>query len=88
VSSLRITSKEEDYRKVDEEDGNFQEQQLECKLRTYKDALSSIIELQKFSLHHNSKLFDTICRARIPIKNQASWSTTYVQKTLLNYWKQ
>jgi hypothetical protein len=44
----------------EEEDGTFQEQ-LECKLRTYKDALNSIRELQEFSLHHNnSELFDTI----------------------------
>jgi hypothetical protein len=87
VSSLRITSKEEDDRKTDEEeDGTFQEQ-LECKLRTYKDALNSIRELYEFSLHHNnSELFDIIWRARIMTTNQDSWST-YAQKTLLHYWK-
>jgi hypothetical protein len=37
MSSLRITSKEEDDRNSHEEDGTFQEQ-LECKLTAHEDA--------------------------------------------------
>jgi hypothetical protein len=53
------------------------EEQLECKLRTYQDALNSIRELNEFSLHHNnSERFDTMCRARTVIENQSSRSRT------------
>jgi hypothetical protein len=78
----------DDEKEEEEEEGSSQEPIVECKLKSYHSALKNIRELQEFSLNqNNSELFDTICRARILIENHASMSTTYVQKTLLHYWK-
>jgi hypothetical protein len=49
------------------------------------------VALKDFRNSHcinNTKLFYAVCRAKILIENQASWPTTYMQKTLLQYWKQ
>jgi hypothetical protein len=69
----------------DEEERNLNEN---LRRRTYNDAPISIRELQDLSHHNNSQLFDTICRARILLKNQSSRSTTYLEKSLLHWWKQ
>jgi hypothetical protein len=78
----------DDEKEEEEEEGSSQEPIVECKLKSYRSALKNTRELQEFSLNqNNSELFDTICRARILIENHASMSKTYVQKTLLHYWK-
>jgi hypothetical protein len=55
------------------EEGTFQKQLEQCKLKSYHDALKNIKELP-----------DKIRRARIMTENHASQSTTYTQKTLVH----
>jgi len=70
----------------EEEEDTFQKQLEECKLKSYDDAHKNITEFQEYSLTQNN-LSDIIFRVRILIENQASEPNTYMQKTLLHYWK-
>jgi hypothetical protein len=59
-----------------------------CKVNTYKDAVKSLKELQKFAIQWNdSEMLGVISQAKVFVESQAAKRVNCVQKVLLDYWK-
>jgi hypothetical protein len=85
VQDFRESQKEREG----EEEGNYIVLEEEkCRVKTYQDAVKSLMELEEFAIQWNdSYMLGVISQAKVVVGNQLAKSVNCVQKTLLYYWK-
>src|SRR5215469_232985 len=72
----------------EEEENDIVLEEEKCRLKTYRDAVKSLKDLQEFAVQRNdSDMLGVISQAKVIVEIQAARRVNCVQKPLLDYWK-